>query len=210
MFKQGTKSIFTIILKDIWAQPGSKDNTWWITISETQGSKTFQIINCSQGTGCQRQFNPYYKQPDLSNAIPTFCAVFSTTNLCTTIIQFLSSNELSIAYDSPGFCQPVFPQSLYPQFLETVVELPFPKPSAVLHTGNHLKKGTSLTAKPVFGTQWNLNEPSGAKSWLSWTDVDHLVKKIKIWRRLQPHSIRNTEKGFTPIWLTENSEFEKK
>lgn len=108
MFKQGTKSIFTIILKDIWAQPGSKDNTWWITISETRGSKTFQIINCSQSTGCQRQFNPYYKQPDLSNAIPTFCAVFSTANLCTAIIQFLSLNELSLAWALSACLPPVF------------------------------------------------------------------------------------------------------
>lgn len=78
MFKQGTKSIFTIILKDIWAQPGSQGNTRCIAINEIQGSPAFQIINCSQSTGWQRKLNPHYQYPELGSAVPVFHAmVFS-------------------------------------------------------------------------------------------------------------------------------------
>lgn len=40
-----------------------------------------------------------------------------------------------IACDSSGLCQPIFPQSLHPHFLETAFEQPFPKPSAALTQG---------------------------------------------------------------------------
>lgn len=117
-----------------------------------------------------------------------------------------------IACDSSGLCQPAFPQPLNPHFLETAFEPPFPEHPAVLHRGNRLKKGTSVTAKPVFGTQGHLDGPSGAKGCLSRTNVDPLVITIKIWGSLLPPSTRNTEKGLTPILLMEvgNSEFEKK
>lgn len=81
MFKQGTKSIFTIIWKDAWAQPGNQGNTWCITINEIQGSQTFQKINCLWGTEWQRKLNQHYKYPDLGSAFPAFHAVVSATKL---------------------------------------------------------------------------------------------------------------------------------
>lgn len=94
-------------------------------------------------------------------------------NLCVTM-------HYLVACDSFRLLQHAFPQSLYPCFLEIIFEPPFPKPSAVLHTMNHfLEKGISGTAKPVFGTRWHLDEPSGAKCWLSRTDLDHSVIKWK-------------------------------
>lgn len=133
-------------------------------------------------------------------------------NLCTTIIHFLSLNELSdrlwLIWALPACLSP----GLVPSLPRDSFWTPQSKTSAVLHTRNHLKKGTSLTAKPVFGTQWHLDGPSGAKGCLSRTVVDHLVKKSKYREANSPHSIWNTENGFTPILLMEerNSEFETK
>lgn len=135
-------------------------------------------------------------------------------NFCTTVIHFSSLNDFYLLNDKKSHSLwliwalsacvlPVFAPSLLRDSFWTALS----KTLCSSHTGNHLKKGTSLTAKPVFGTQWHLNGPSGAKGNLSRSDVGHLVKKIKIWRSLSPPRHKKYREGVNSNFTDGSREF---
>lgn len=162
---------------------------------QTWVSKTFQIINCSQGTGYQRQLNPYYKQPDLGNAVSASRAVFSTTKLVFVIIHFLSLNDLSdslwLIWAQSACLPPVFAPSLLRDSLWTAL-------SKTLCSSPHRESSQEKHICNCQASFW-YSETSGWTFWnfyLSRTDVDHLAIKIKICGSLFPPQHKKYREGF--------------
>lgn len=128
------------------------------------------------------------------------------------IIHFLSLNELSdslwLIWALSACLPPAFEPSLLRDSLWTALsKTPCSSPQRESPQERHICNcQTSFWYSGTSG--WAL----WCKGCLSRTNVGHLVITIKTWGSLLPPSIRNTEKGLTPILLMEvgNSEFEKK